>query len=86
MKHDKPYPCDANAARGVSTRLLAVDIVRDYRERKRGANRPQSPATPILIAGRDAVTPSLLTDAERGAGDSTNARLHRLIGKYRDMT
>ena len=94
--NDKPtYPCDADTLKGQQTRLLAVEIVADYRRRQsanhgqeadRAGNRLQSPAKGILIAGRDAVTPPLLTDAERGAGDSTNARLHRIIGKYRDMT
>lgn len=79
------FPCDANALAGSRTRELCAKIVRDYRERKRGANRTQSPATPIVIAGRDAVTPPLLDDRERGCGDSTNARMHKLIGKYRDF-
>lgn len=85
MSHIK-FPCDADRARGVSTRLLAVEIVRDYRERKRGANRAVTPATPIVIAGRDRITPPLMTSEERGAGDSVNSRLHRLIGRYRDST
>lgn len=93
---NKPtYPCDANHLRGQQTRLLAVEIVADYRRRQsanhgpdadRAANGPQSGiVAPVLIAGRDQVTPPLLTDRERGEGESTNARMHKLIGKYRDF-
>lgn len=85
MKPDKPtYPCDADRLRGRETRLLAVEIVRDYRERKRAGNRAVAP--PRTISGRDQVTPPLLSSAERAEGNSTNARLHRLIGRYRDST
>ena len=87
MKPDKPtFPCDANALRGRQTREWAATVVRARLEAKRAGNEPQSPGGPILIAGRDQVTPPLLTPAERAEGNSTNARLHRLIGKYRDMT
>ena len=76
------FPCDANALRGHQTREWAATVVRA----RRAGNEPQSPATPIVIAGRDAVTPPLLSSAERAEGNSTNARLHRLIGRYRDST
>lgn len=90
------FPCDADRLRGHQTREWAKGVIAARRganpdfEPNRGCNRLQSPATGIvggtLIAGRDAVTPPLLTDTERGAGESTNARLHRLIGRYRDST
>ena len=80
------YPCDADRLRGHQTREWAATVVRARLKAKRAGNEPQSPGGPILIAGRDQVTPPLLTSDERGCGNSTNARLHRLIGKYRDTT
>ena len=90
------YPCDANRLRGQQTREWAKGVVEARRTRfhdsraDNAANGLQSPAigivAPVLIAGRDQVTPPLLTSEERGKGDSINAKMHKLIGKYRDMT
>ena len=82
------FPCDANANRGRLTRLWAAETIRLYRQAKDAANRTQSPAFATPRENQPVMqhlTPSLLTDSERGAGESTNARLHRLIGKYRDF-
>lgn len=89
MSNKIKYPCDADRHRGVLTRLWAGEVVRAYRAAK---SRCIASVTPQFATPREnqpimcKVTPPLLTSEERGKGDSINAKMHKLIGKYRDCT
>lgn len=85
---DITYPCDVNRQRGYLTRLWARGVAAGRKEQDANQglaseNARNEPVAPAMANPEDIRTvypdPRLMTDDERGEGDSTNARLHRLM-------